>query len=91
VPLSRIQSDILVLLAAHRNPESSGGVPLNRDGPRLSDDIDIFRDREESVAAAADADISLLIKADFTVRWLRREPGIHGALVERGGETMRLE
>ena len=51
MPLSKIQSEILVLLAAHRNPESyvAGAVPLNRDGPRYSADIDIFHDREESV------------------------------------------
>jgi hypothetical protein len=67
VPLSKIQSEILVLLAAHRNPESyvAGAVPLNRDGPRYSDDIDIFHDREESVAAAAAADAALLAKEGF--------------------------
>jgi hypothetical protein len=38
VPLSKIQSEILRPLAAHRNPESyvAGAVPLNRDGPRYS-------------------------------------------------------
>jgi hypothetical protein len=93
VPLSRIQSEILLLLAAHRNPESyvAGAVPLNRDGPRYSDDIDIFHDREESVAAAAAADTELLAKAGFAVSWLRREPGIHGAVVEHNGEGMKLE
>jgi hypothetical protein len=41
VPLSKIQSDILRLLAAHRNPESyvAGAVPINRDTSRFSDDI----------------------------------------------------
>ena len=55
MPLSELQRDILRLPAAHRNPESyvAGSVPLNRDGPRFSDDIDIFHDREESVALAA--------------------------------------
>ena len=55
MPLYNIQSKILLLLAAHRNPESyvAGAVPLNRDGPRYSNDIDIFHDREEKVAAAA--------------------------------------
>jgi hypothetical protein len=93
VPLSKIQSEILLLLAAHRNPESyvAGGVPLNRDGPRFSNDIDIFHDREESVAAAAAADIALLVEASFAVSWLRREPGIHGAVVKRQGESMKLE
>jgi hypothetical protein len=93
VPLSKIQSQILLLLAAHRNPESyvAGAVPLNRDGPRYSADIDIFHDREEGVAAAAEADAALLVDAGFAVQWLRRESGIHGAVVQRHGESMRLE
>jgi hypothetical protein len=66
-------------------------VPLNRDGPRFSKDIDIFHDREERVAVAAAADASLLEKAGFAVSWLRREPGIHGAVVQRQGESMKLE
>jgi len=55
VPLSRVQTEILRLLAAHRDPESyvAGAAPLNRDAPRISGDIDLFHDREERVAAAA--------------------------------------
>ena len=55
VPLSKIQTDILRLLAAHRDPESyvAGAAPLNRDAPRVFGDIDMFHDREERVAAAA--------------------------------------
>jgi hypothetical protein len=80
-------------LAAQRNPESyvAGAVPLNRDGPRFSEDIDIFHDREESVATAAAADTALLINAGFVVSWLRREPGIHVAVVQRHGQSMKLE
>ena len=93
MPLSKIQGDILRLLAAHRNPESdvAGAVPLNRDGPRYSDDIDFFHDREESVASAADADVALLLQQGFAVTWMRREPGFHAVIVERSGEQMRLE
>ncbi len=93
MPLSRIQSDILRLLATHRNPESyiAGATPLNRDGPRYSADIDIFHDREESVALAAEGDAAVLAQAAFAVQWLRREPGIYGVVVERGGESMKLE
>jgi hypothetical protein len=93
VPLSKIQSDILRLLAARRNPESyvAGAVPLNRDGPRYSADIDIFHDREESVAAAAEGDVAVLSAADFVAQWTRRDPGIFAVLVDRGGESMKLE
>ena len=93
MPLSRLQTDILKLLAAHRNPESyvAGASALNRNGPRFSDDIDIFHDREEEVARAAEADTALLAERGFTVQWLRREPGIHAVVVQRGDESTRLE
>ena len=60
--LSKLQSQILRLLAAQRDPESyvAGSTPLNRDGFRTSDDIDIFHDREERVARAAEMDSEIL-------------------------------
>jgi hypothetical protein len=93
VPLSEHQAEILRLLAAHRNPQSdvAGAAALNQDGPRFSADIDIFHDREEAVAQAAEADTALLAGNGFGVHWLRREPGIHAAVVQRLGESTRLE
>jgi hypothetical protein len=93
VPLSNVQSEILRLLAAHRNPESyvAGSVPLNRDGPRYSGDIDIFHAREEKVATAALADTALLADEGFTIQWLRQEPAMYAAAVQRRGESMKLE
>ncbi len=93
MPLSSLQRDILRTLAAHRDPESyvAGSTPLHRDGPRFSGDIDIFHDREERVALAAAQDESALITAGFAVEWLRREPGLFAASVERDGESTKLE
>jgi hypothetical protein len=93
VPLSRLQHEILLLLASHRNPESyvAGASVLHQDGPRFSGDIDIFHDREEAVAQASNADATLLAESGFGIEWLRREPGIHAAIVERCGESTRLE
>jgi len=93
VPLSRVQAEVLSLLAAHRNPESyvAGAAALNRDGPRYSEDVDIFHDREESVALAAEADATLLKKNGFAVEWLRREPGLYAAVATRSGESARFE
>ena len=55
VPLSKIQTEVLRLLASHRDPESyvAGATPLNRDATRYSADIGVFHDREERVAVAA--------------------------------------
>jgi hypothetical protein len=93
VPLSKIQSEILRLLASHRDPESyvAGSTPLTRSTPRYSADIDIFHDREERVAAAAQNDSAFLEEHGFTLKWLRRDPVIYTVLAERAGETTKLE
>ncbi|MFO1417070.1 MAG: hypothetical protein U1E83_00230, partial [Methylotetracoccus sp.] len=94
MPLSKLQSEILQLLATHRSPESyvAGATVLNQDGPRFSSDIDIFHDREERVAQAAAEDTALLTENGFAIaRWLRREPGIHAAVVQRRSESTKLE
>jgi hypothetical protein len=93
VPLSRIQTEILKLLASHRNPESyvAGSTPLNREAPRYSGDIDVFHDREELVAQAAEADAAVLQEHGYTLQWQRRQPTICTVLVQRPGEETKLE
>lgn len=93
MPLARIQSDVLRLLAAHRDPESyvAGSTPLNVDAPRYSGDIDIFHDREERVARAAQEDSAVLQAEGFDLQWLRREPAMYAVVAGKGGETTRLE
>ena len=93
MPLSRLQSQILRVLAAHRNPESyvAGSTPLHRGAFRFSDDIDIFHDREERVARAAAEDIQTLQAEGLEVTWVRREPAIHTAEIRSGSERTRLE
>lgn len=93
MPLSKIQSQILCLLAAHRNPESyiAGSTPLNKDAPRYSSDIDIFHDREERVGRAAEQDCSVLKDNGYALEWLRREPTFYSVLVSKKDETTKLE
>jgi len=93
VPISRLQSDILLVIAAKRDPESfiAGGVPINRSGPRYSSDVDIFHDREERVADAALADAAILKDAGFDVAWLRQQPATYSASIRRGSEETKLE
>lgn len=56
--LTQIQKDIMASIAANRSDSSyvAGGVVLNMNWPRVSDDIDIFHDTDEEIGAAADAD-----------------------------------
>ena len=93
MPLSKIQSDILKVIAGSRDAESfvAGGLPLNRSGPRFSEDIDIFHDREERVALAANADATLLAAAGYHVQWLRREGAIHSAEISSSAGSTKLE
>jgi hypothetical protein len=93
VPLSRIQSDVLRVLASQRDAESyvAGATPLNRDAIRYSEDIDVFHDREERVVSAALADAQTLRTAGYGVRWLRQFPTIHTAEVMRENARTRLE
>jgi hypothetical protein len=93
MPLTKIQSDILGLLAAHRDPESyiAGSAYLTRGGPRFSGDIDIFHDREDRVAVAGEGDAAVLRSAGFDVEWRRREPSFYQAIVTRSGESTKLE
>ncbi len=78
MPLARIQVDILRLLTAHRDPESSvaGSTPLNAGAARYSSDIDAFHDCEERVAQAAKQDSSVLQGNGFDLHWVRREPAM---------------
>jgi hypothetical protein len=93
VPLSKIQTDVLQILASHRDPESyvAGSTPLNRQAARYSGDIDVFHDREERVAHAAEADAAVLHENGYTLQWQRREPTIYSVQVERSGATTKLE
>src|SRR5271155_657006 len=93
MPLSSIQSEILRLLASHRDPESyvAGSTPLNRDAPRYSGDIDIFHDRTERVLQAAQRDAALLEQNGYAIDWTRQEPAMHALIASRHGATTKLE
>lgn len=93
MPISKFQSDILRVIAATRDPESfvAGGVPINRAGPRFSDDLDIFHEREERVAAAALGDTKALTEAGYSVSWLRQQPATYAASIRRGDDGTKLE
>ncbi|MDI1344477.1 MAG: hypothetical protein PSV22_10310 [Pseudolabrys sp.] len=65
--LTRIQSDILRHLAKNRSDSSylAGGLMLNKNWRRGSDDIDIFHDSDEQVTGAAVADLAILEAAGY--------------------------
>lgn len=93
MPVTKLQADVLRLLAGQRDPESfvAGGVPINRAGPRISSDIDIFHDRAERAAQAALADARILEGAGYSVEVLRELPSIVSAAVRSADGTTKLE
>ena len=72
--LTELQRTICRLLADNRiaSGESyvAGGVALNEliGAPRVSQDVDLFHDTEEALAATWEADRQLLVRGGFTVR-----------------------
>jgi hypothetical protein len=93
VPLTKLQSHVLRVLAAERSPDSyiAGVVAINREGPGFSDDIDIFQDTEQRLEAAAQADAKALNDAGFKLTWKKIGTGKREAEVEGPGDRMRLE
>ena len=95
MPLTRLQKEVLRLIAANRSPESylAGATVIHRteDTPRFSDDLDFFHDVEESVAHSAAQDADTLRKAGYDFSWLLRTPTFHRALVSSGEEQIRME
>ena len=65
--LTQLQKDILRHLAKNRSESSylAGGLMLNKNWARRSDDIDIFHDSDEEVTEAAKADLSTLESAGY--------------------------
>jgi hypothetical protein len=89
--LTDIQRLVLRTIAENRGRDSycAGGATLNRGRARMSDDLDIFHDSEESVVAAADRDIADLRQAGFLVEERVRALGTVEAVVRQYGfETL---
>jgi hypothetical protein len=65
--LTQLQSDILRCLAKNRSETSylAGGIMLNKNWQRRSDDIDIFHDTDEEVTGTAKADLAILDAAGY--------------------------
>lgn len=81
--LTDLQKRIMRRLSLNRSPSSylAGGLILNRDWPRQSDDIDIFHDTDEEVSEVAEKDIADLEQEGFRVAVDVRAYGTYEATV----------
>ena len=78
MPLTSFQQEVLSSIAKNRDPESyvAGGTVLQHAGIRLSNDIDIFHDREERLAEAVRLDDASLTRDGFAVDWRLPQPDV---------------
>src|SRR6266851_2689963 len=91
--LTDLQKKVLRLLAANRSERSylAGGLLLNRNWPRCSDDIDIFHDSDEEVAASAQKDMDVLSAAGFRVQTDVMTYGCVDATVSEGAAATVIQ
>jgi len=95
MPLREFEKSILRLLAANRNPESfvAGATVLlrNEQSHRRSQDIDVFHDTTESLAACAAQDRQTLERHGYTVVRDKEYESFHRALVSCGDDRTKIE
>jgi hypothetical protein len=91
--LTELQKRVMRRLSANRSETSylAGGVILNLDWPRRSDDIDIFHDTDEAVSAAALKDIADLESAGFRISVEVRTFGLFEATVFDDGSSTTIQ
>jgi hypothetical protein len=91
--LTGLQRVILALISKNRSETSyiAGGVVLNRNWARLSDDIDVFQDTDEEIGARADQDIETLRADGFRVDIVVNVYGCVEAEVSRDGSSTLIQ
>jgi hypothetical protein len=94
MPLTPFQKQVAHIIAKNRSAESyvAGGAVINRDDGRLhiSNNLDIFNDNAETVAALAEADGLVLREAGYTVEWTLNNKYLRQAKVTNDREAVRL-
>lgn len=95
MPLTDLQSDILVVIASHRTPENyiAGGTALHFEpnSTRYSRDLDIFHDALEAVAPSYEKDREALEVAGFALEVIISQPGFIRAIVRRTTEATQID
>ncbi|MFB9951372.1 hypothetical protein ACFFP0_21195 [Rhizobium puerariae] len=91
--LTALQRAIMASIAKNRSETSylAGGLVLNRDWPRLSDDIDIFHDTDEEIGPVAERDMKALRTNGFIVSVDVLIYGCVEASVSRDGESTLIQ
>jgi hypothetical protein len=95
--ITKFQREVCRLVARHRIESGvsyvAGALALNAftDSPRVSNDIDVFHDRAEAVAASWEQDRKALENAGYSIRLLRELKGFVQAEVSAGPNSVLFE
>jgi hypothetical protein len=94
--LTTFQIQVLSLLASNRSPNSvfAGGAVANRDGPRISQDLDIEHHSIEAVRQSFAQDEATLKAAGYTVTLSGGSQPTNGfieAVVQKGDQSVLLD
>ena len=91
--LTELQKRIMQRLSLNRSQSSylAGGLILNLNWPRRSDDIDIFHDTDEEVSGVAEKDIADLEKEGFRVTVDVRTYGTYEATVSDSSSSTVIQ
>jgi hypothetical protein len=95
--LTNIQREVCRVIAKQRiaSGESyvAGGAALNTllDGPRISQDLDLFHDTAAALATTWNADRAALLDAGYRIDVIRERPTFVEAIVRRAMESVILQ
>ncbi|MCY3831045.1 MAG: hypothetical protein OXF89_18115 [Rhodospirillaceae bacterium] len=91
--LTAIQQSVANILRPHRSEYSyvAGGAALNREWPRISDDMDIFHDYRDRLPHSVTSELGALRKAGFAVELTSENDLVVEAVLRRGGEETRIQ
>ena len=93
MPLTAIQQSAVEVLRLHRSERNyvAGGAALNRDWPRLSDDLDIFRDDRDRLAHSVEPELEALRRAGYSVELTNDDDLVVDAVIRKGGQETRIQ
>ena len=93
MPLTTIQRLAIDILRPFRKEHDfvAGGAVLNRNWPRLSDDMDIFHDLRNRLPRSVEAELNALRQAGFSVELTTEDEWTVEAVLRWRGEETRVQ
>jgi hypothetical protein len=95
MPLGVFEREVLRCIAVNRNPDSfvAGANVIHQapDSPRASQDVDVFHDAPEKLAASVTADLAALDAAGFETAKTKEDEFFVRAQVARAGHSTKIE